>query len=218
MAKWIDKIKEIMADNDTNKNAPEPENEHSPHNGEEVTAQSTLDAAAAEVAEEVSELDALNAKLREAEKLVETYKDQLLRRAAEFDNYKRRTERESRTFVQYANEQLITDILPALDDFARSLQAGKEQNDFDSFYKGVELTYTKLIKILETRGVKVIESVGKPFDVHYHEAIMQMPKEGVAPNIVLQETERGYMLNEKVIRHAKVIVSSEANNDAEVSP
>ncbi len=144
-------------------------------------------------------------------KQLDFYKDQLLRRAAEFENYKRRTENEISNITRFANEYLLSDILPVIDDLERSLTAGKEKSEGDSFYKGIELIYSKLMKILEQKGLKTIEALNKPFDVHYHEAMLTMPKEGVEPNTVIQELEKGYTLYDKVIRHTKVIVSAENN-------
>jgi len=144
-------------------------------------------------------------------KQAEMYKEQLLRRVAEFENYKRRTEIEISNITKFANEYLLSDILPVIDDLERSLSAGKEKSAEDPFYKGVEMIYTKLMKILEQKGLKPIETIDKPFDVNFHEAMMTMPKEGMEPNIVIQELEKGYTLFDKVIRHSKVIVSAENN-------
>lgn len=144
-------------------------------------------------------------------KQLDFYKDQLLRRSAEFENYKRRTENDISNITKFANEYLITDILPVIDDIERSLNAGKEKNNGDSFYKGIELIYSKLMKVLEQKGLKPIEAINKPFDVNFHEAMLVMPKEGVEPNTVIQELEKGYLLFDKVIRHTKVIVSAENN-------
>jgi len=122
-------------------------------------------------------------------------------------------ENEISNITKFANEILITDLLPIIDDLERSLAAGKEKNNGDSFYKGIELIYSKLMKILEQKGLKPIEALNKPFDVNYHEAMMMMPKDDIEPNIVIQEVEKGYTLHDKVIRHAKVIVSSEKNGE-----
>jgi molecular chaperone GrpE len=159
--------------------------------------------------------EAAKKRIEELESQVNTYKDQLLRKAAEFENYKRRTENEFSNFTKYANEYLIVELLPVIDDFERSLAVGKERPDFESFYKGVELIYLKFIKALESKGVKVIDSVNQPFDVNFHEAMMVMPKEGVPPSTVIQELAKGYMLNDKVIRHTKVMVSGEVPESTE---
>ncbi len=100
-------------------------------------------------------------------------------------------------------------MLPIVDDLARSLKSAKARTEFEPLLRGIELIYTKCLKLLEQHGVKEVESVGKPFDVNYHEALLQMPKEGIAPHTIIEEVEKGYMLNDRVIRHAKVIVAAE---------
>lgn len=146
-------------------------------------------------------------------KQLEFYKDQLLRKVAEFENYKKRTENEISNITKFANEILITDLLPIIDDLERSLSSIKDKTGCDSFYKGIELIYSKLMKILEQKGLKQIEALNKPFDVNYHEAMMMMPKDDIEPNIVIQEIEKGYTLYDKVIRHAKVVVSAEKSGE-----
>jgi molecular chaperone GrpE len=156
----------------------------------------------------VSETEVLNAKLQDALKQAEQYKDLFLRKAAEFDNYKKRIENESGLLIRFANEELIGGILPILDDFERSLKLSKERKDIESLYRGVELVYQKLVKALEAQGIKPIETVGKSFNVHYHDALMQMPREDIPPLTILEEVEKGYTFHDKVIRHSKVVVSS----------
>ncbi len=156
-----------------------------------------------------AQLRELQEKLEAAQKLADTYKDQLLRKAAEFENYKKRSEAEYINLVKSANEGLISSLIPILDDFTRSLKSGKEVKEHESFFKGVELIHSKFVKLLESHGLIPFESVGKPFDVDYHDALMQMPRSDVPPHTVVEEIERGYKLFEKVVRHAKVIVSTE---------
>lgn len=158
--------------------------------------------------EQKSELEVLIEKVAELEKQSAAYKDQLLRKAAEFENFKRRTETDTITFAKFASENVITQLLPILDDLSRSLKSGKEKLESDPFFKGVELIYTKFMKILEAQGLKAMETVGKEFNVDYHDALMQVPKSDIPPHTILEEIEKGYMLFDKVIRHAKVIVSS----------
>jgi molecular chaperone GrpE len=153
--------------------------------------------------------DALQAEITELKQLLDQTKDQLLRKAAEFENYKKRTENEIGERILYATESLLEDLLPVLDDFERSLKVSKSQKDFDVFFNGVQLIYQKLLKVLQQQGVKSYESVGKPFDTAYHDALLQIPKEGVPPHTVIEEVEKGYMLRDKVLRHAKVVVAGE---------
>ena len=157
---------------------------------------------------ELTEPLALNLQVEELQKQVNQYKDMLLRKAAEFDNFKRRIENETANIVRFATESLIDDLLPVLDDFERSLKHSKEMKESEALVKGVELIYLKLVKVLEARGVKAFDTVGKEFSVDYHDALMQIPRNDLPPHTVIEEVEKGYMLNDKVIRHAKVVVSS----------
>jgi molecular chaperone GrpE len=176
---------------------------------------------------ELSEIDMLSAKIVELENNVAQYKDQLLRKAAEFENYKKRIENDSANLIRYANEDLIEKLLPVIDDFDRSFAALKSMRETDtevpapeseSFRKGIELIYNKFKRILELQGIKPLDVVGKPFDPSLHDALMMLPSADHPPHTVLQEVERGYTLNDRVIRHAKVVVSSEAESTPESSP
>jgi molecular chaperone GrpE len=150
----------------------------------------------------------LAAKLAEAEKQADLFKDLMYRKAAEFENYRKRAENDAASIVKFANESLIEELLPVLDDFERSLKSAKTSNDFESLYRGIGLIYQKLVKNLEKQGLKSFETVGKEFDVGFHDALLQMPRADVPPHTVIEEVEKGYTLNDKVIRHAKVVVSA----------
>jgi molecular chaperone GrpE len=165
------------------------------------------------VESEITEIEILKNKIGELEKSNDIFKDQLLRKAAEFDNYKKRIENDIISTTKYCNEELIESLLPALDDFERFLEHAREENSDNAFYKGVELIYNKLYKTLELRGLKVLETTGKQFDVNLHDALLVMPNSdpNTPANIVIKEVEKGYLLFDKVIRHAKVIVSGEPN-------
>lgn len=155
-------------------------------------------------------VEELQKRIEELEKESNEWKEKFLRKAAEFENYKRRTENDQLNLLNYAAESFIKKILPVVDDFERSLEHINDSNDYEKLKEGVQLIYNKLIKVLEEQGVKKIEAVGKPFDVEYHEALMQREDPSVPPHTVLDELEKGYMYRDKVIRHSKVVVSSEA--------
>jgi molecular chaperone GrpE len=138
----------------------------------------------------------------------DSLRDQLLRKAAEFENYKKRTENDFTALYKYANEGLIRELLPVLDDFERVIKSWNDEHDIEIFRKGIELVYDKFRKILEKQGLKEIESNGKHFDVNLHEALMQVPNEKIEPNTVTEVIEKGYKLKDKILRHAKVIVSA----------
>jgi len=161
------------------------------------------------------ELELLRKKIEDLQRSADSFKDQFIRKAAEFENYKRRTEADFANLIRNANEGLILSLVPILDDFARSLKAGKDLKEFEPFYRGVELMYNKFQKLLESRGVHPFDSVGQPFNVEYHDALLQIPRDDVPPNTVIEEVEKGYKLNGKVLRHAKVIVSAAADTSSE---
>ena len=207
-----------MSEQETDRNNKNEEefsgmNEQKRNEEEETEPTANSAEAAAEPGQEAgqieSDIEKLHTQLEESTSQMNTYKDQLLRLAAEFENFRKRTEAEKTEFVKYSHEKIIKDLLPILDDFERALANGKKSTDFDSFYKGVEMIYQKLQKAFDEKGVKPIESLGKEFDVMYHDVLMQMQKPGVPPHTIIEEVERGYTLHGKVIKHAKVIVAAE---------
>lgn len=155
----------------------------------------------------------LEEKITQLEQEVVEFKDKLLRKAAEFENYKRRTENDQLNLLTFAAESFIQKLLPVIDDFERSLGHVDEAQDITAIKQGLKLIYDKLMKVLDEQGVKKIESVGNPFDVDFHEALLQRPDDSVEPHTVLDEMEKGYTYKDKVIRHAKVIVSEEKSSE-----
>jgi len=141
---------------------------------------------------------------------LDEYKDLFLRKAAEFENFKKRKQQEYVALTTSATEALIVELLPALDDLDRLLEnAGAGENNkenSESLRRGARQIRDKIMDLLQARGVKAIESVGTLFDPELHEALMQEQNSG-EPGIVLKEFRRGYRLGVKVIRHAQVVVS-----------
>lgn len=142
------------------------------------------------------------------EKEVAELKDKQLRMFAEFENFKKRTAKERIDLFRNAGLEFFESMLPILDDFDRAAKHREESDNSDELAKGIDLIHSKLIGILEQKGMKAMESsIGKAFDTDFHEAITQIP----APSEemkgkVIDETEKGYLLNDKVIRYAKVVV------------
>lgn len=188
---------------DQNMNA---ENEEKKENEEEVKEQDQEQ----EQDQVLEENIILEEKILELEKQNAELKDTLLRKVAEFENYKRRNENEQINLIKYAAEPFIKSILTVYDDFERSLNHIDDASNFEATKKGLQLVFENFNKILESHGVKKIDAKGQPFDVHLHEALMQQPVEGIEPHTVLDVIEPGYMFKDKVIRHAKVIVSAES--------
>ena len=155
-----------------------------------------------------SDLDA-EEKIKSLEAEVNKYKELMLRKAAEFENYKRRTENDQLNLLKYAAESLIIKLLPTIDDLDRSLLHFNEETDVQKIKEGVQLIYNKFLKTLDEQGVKRINSIGQPFNVDFHEALMTRADDSVPPHTVIDELETGYMYKDRVIRHAKVIVSED---------
>lgn len=153
--------------------------------------------------------------LEEALRETEAYKDRWMRLAAEFDNYKKRRTREFDALVQSASENLIRDLLPVLDSVARAQEHRADgEEDSEGFKEGVAMIMEAFPKVLQRRGLSEIEAAGQPFDPNYHEALMQMTSEDHEEGLVMAVVERGYRLGDKVIRHAKVVVSGGSAGEA----
>lgn len=130
-----------------------------------------------------------------------------MRLAAEFDNYKKRTSREISMLVKNAGESVISQLLPTLDNIERALQAPQLSDETKSFAQGIVMIHQQLLETLEKEGLEVLESLGQPFDPTMHEAIMAVDKDDTPEQTILDEVEKGYRLNEKILRPAKVVVS-----------
>lgn len=168
---------------------------------------SQLDEANEMINEELSDIDTLNQQLLDAQAQVEKEKKEYLFLMAEFDNFRKRTVKEKGELIKNAAEKVLAGLLPIVDDFERGLDATAESDNAADVRKGMELIYNKLIKYLAQNGVKAIESTGKPFDPELHEAIAMVPAADEAmKGIVIDTPTKGYMLNDKVLRHAKVAV------------
>jgi len=156
---------------------------------------------------ELTNEERVQKELDEANEKIAMLEDRYLRQIAEFDNYRKRTMKEKAELIKNGGERTIEAILPVLDDFERALDnMAKDENAAEAM-KGVELIYNKFIGILKQNGLQKIETEGADFDTDYHEAIAMVPAfEESQKGKVLDCIQSGYMLNEKVIRHAKVAV------------
>ena len=126
---------------------------------------------------------------------------------ADFDNYRKRVIREREQLTKCANEELIKRLLEVVDNLERALDAAGQTQDLESFRKGIKLIYDHLKEILTKEGLCPIECLGQDFDPHYHEAVMAMEKEGEESEKVIEEIQKGYTLDGRVIRASKVVVS-----------
>ena len=151
----------------------------------------------------------------EHQKLLEEvaqYKDKYVRLFAEFDNARKRMDREKQEFIKYANEELIVEFLNILDDLERSVEAAKAKHeDYTAFLKGIEMVMAHVYELLKSHGVKPINAKGNKFDPHCHEVLMQEENAAVEDGAVLEEFQKGYYLGDRVVRTAKVKVAKKSN-------
>lgn len=157
---------------------------------------------------EASELEQLKDLLAQKEAEVEKEKKEYLFLMAEFDNFRKRTLRERTDLVKTAAEKALKGILPIVDDFERGLDAIKDSTDAQVVKEGMELIYNKFVKYLADNGVKAMDSTGSDFDTELHEAVAMVPAENDGEKGKVKDTVlKGYMINDKVLRHAKVVVA-----------
>jgi molecular chaperone GrpE len=161
----------------------------------------------AKAAKKKKKAEALQEQLTLCQEGKRELEDRVLRLAAEFDNYKKRTAREFEQLVKTANENLILQLVEVLDNFERALGSSDNAKDFDAFHQGVELIYQHLREMLAKEGLEPIEALGKPFDPHHHEAVLQVEDQEHPQETVVNEIQRGYMLADKLLRPARVVVS-----------
>lgn len=175
---------------------------------EQAEAQAQNAQHAEEGSEEPTPEQKLEKELEEAKKTIEEQKDKYLRLSAEFDNYRKRTMKEKAELIKNGGEKAISAILPILDDLERALQNMQKADDVKAMYEGIDLISQKFHKVLSQEGLQKMEPVGETFDTDYHEAIALVPAPDEAQKgKVLDCVQTGYKLNDKVIRHAKVVVA-----------
>lgn len=183
----------------------------------EATAE-TAEAAASETAEttdsEAEEtataepMDERDAKIAELEAQVAAQKDQYLRLYAEFDNYKKRTLKEKAELIQTAGKNVLEQMLPLIDDVERAMVSVQNADSVEGVKEGIDLIYSKFVKFLDSNNVKEIETVGLPFNTDFHEAVAQVPMGEDKKGVVIDCTQKGYIMGEKVVRFAKVVIGA----------
>jgi len=156
---------------------------------------------------ESEDIEELKNKLEQKEKEAKENHDRLLRMAADLENFKKRAAKEKEEWVKFANEDLLKGILPFVDNLERALSHSEKATDIQGLVDGVKLTIQQLLQTLKQFGVTHFETVGKPFDPSVHEAMLVVRTDQEKPNHVMQEFQRGYLLNDRLLRPATVSVS-----------
>ncbi|KAF5410257.1 MAG: Protein GrpE [Candidatus Methanocomedens sp.] len=159
--------------------------------------------------EEVLErsVEELACELDESRGLVLDYLNHLQRLTAEFDNYKKRTDKERAEIIEYASFDLVAELIDVMENMERGIASARESQDVDSILKGMEMVYNQLKNILESRGLEPIDAVGQKFDHQCHEAMMKEQTDECPNNTVIEEFQRGYRIKDRVVRYSKVKLS-----------
>ncbi|HSP05761.1 MAG TPA: nucleotide exchange factor GrpE [Acidobacteriota bacterium] len=177
----------------------------------EVAGAAAEEPAAQESAELEMQLEALRTEKGEIY-------ERLLRKQADFENFRKRIEKEKREFMAYSLQEFVLELLPILDNFERALAHPEDQGGAD-YRKGVELIYRQFRDLMEKRGLRAIETTGRPFDPNFHEAILREERNDLPENTILAELQKGYFFRDKLLRPAMVKVSfrtAEAEEDPEI--
>jgi molecular chaperone GrpE len=167
--------------------------------------------------EKEKEIEELKKMLEEKEKEFKEHHDRLLRLAADFDNYKKRAAREKEDLAKFANEDLIRGILPFIDNLERALLHAQKVTDTGVLIEGVRMTIQQLLQTLNKFGLSSFQSVGKPFDPAMHEAMLVVETDKQEPNQVVEEFQKGYFLNERLLRAATISVSKTPEKEVQTS-
>lgn len=162
-------------------------------------------------------VDELNHQLAEKDTIIQDYTNHLKRLQADFENYMKRAEKDRLSFLQFSTEKLITKLLIILDDFERALDHMKHTQPPEDVLRGVDMIFTEFHKILLNEGVRPIEAQGKKFDPYYHEVIAYECTDDCPENTVIQELQKGYLLNDRVLRYAKVKISKPKKQKTETT-
>ena len=163
------------------------------------------------------EIEELKNKLEEKEKEAKENYDRLLRTAADLENYKKRVAKEKEDWTKFANEDLIKAILPFIDNLERAINHAEKVVDSGVLIEGVRLTIQQLLQTLNKFGLSSFESIGKPFDPAMHEAMLVVETDKHEPNQVVEEFQKGYLLNNRLIRPATVSVSKPPDEEVQAS-
>lgn len=156
----------------------------------------------------MEDLEALRARAERAERDRDELRDLAQRTRADFENYQKRLQRDLAQERRYAEGPLAADLLPALDNLDRATAAAQQAGETGPLVQGVAMVQAQVLDVLRRHGVTPIDAQGQPFDPNRHQAVMQQPSEGVPPGTVLQVLEPGYMIHERVLRPARVVVSA----------
>ena len=201
-----DMVKEAVEE--AKKSAAETESAEAEVEEAEETSEEAGSEEAKEDAEKKTGKKLFGKKKDKKDEKIEELTDKLTRQMAEFDNFRKRTEKEKSQMYEVGAKDIIEKILPVVDNFERGLDAVKEEDKEDPFVQGMEKVYKHLVTTLEGIEVKPIEAVGQPFDPNFHNAVMHVEDENFGENVVAEEFQKGYTYRDSVVRHSMVKVAN----------
>ncbi len=195
-AKDADAAKTVETENDGNKKDDASNTEQATDNNEAEKTESTED------------IDSKKDSKDPKDKVIEELQDRVKRQMAEFDNFRKRTEKEKSAMFEMGASDIIKKLLPIVDNFERGFKSITDEEKETAFAKGMDMVYKQTVKMLEDAGVKAIDAVGKEFDPEFHNAVMHVDDDSVDDNIIVEEFEKGYTYKDSVIRHSMVKVAN----------
>jgi len=154
-----------------------------------------------------TEVETLKEELNQALSDAKNHQEQYLRTLADMENLRKRTQREKEDLAKFANENILREILPVVDNLERAVEHAEESESCDGLFEGVQMTLTQFSQLLEKFGVEPVDAVGQPFDPAYHQAMGQMESDEYPPNTVVQQMQKGYQLNKRLLRPAFVMLA-----------
>ena len=211
MSEMDEKVLDEAMESSTEENASETKEDENVTSTEETAE--TAENADAEASEADSEdpdkkKSFFKKKKDKKDEQIEELTDKVKRQMAEFDNFRKRTEKEKSQMYDMGAKTIVEKILPVIDNFERGLAAVPEDNKEDAFVVGMDKIYRQMLTVLEEAGVKPIEAVGAEFDPNFHNAVMQVEDETLGENVVAEELQKGYMYRDTVVRHSMVKVAN----------
>ena len=211
MSEMDEKVLDEAMESSTEENASETKEDENVTSTEETAE--TAENAEAEASEADSEdpdkkKSFFKKKKDKKDEQIEELTDKVKRQMAEFDNFRKRTEKEKSQMYDMGAKTIVEKILPVIDNFERGLAAVPEDNKEDAFVVGMDKIYRQMLTVLEEAGVKPIEAVGAEFDPNFHNAVMHVEDETLGENVVAEELQKGYMYRDTVVRHSMVKVAN----------
>lgn len=208
MSEMDEKVLDEAMESSTEENASETKEDETVTSTEETAENADAEASEADSEDPDKKKSFFKKKKDKKDEQIEELTDKVKRQMAEFDNFRKRTEKEKSQMYDMGAKTIVEKILPVIDNFERGLAAVPEDNKEDAFVVGMDKIYRQMLTVLEEAGVKPIEAVGAEFDPNFHNAVMHVEDETLGENVVAEELQKGYMYRDTVVRHSMVKVAN----------